>query len=267
MYHQQETNEIHSSDGLLHKLDHFPLKTNHWSFTRHPLLLISLFINFLFFCTGFLHWVSYGKIVHHSYETGFALELDPVKPEIEIVQRTYGGEIQVDEDGNYFTDGRGDLYGGAPSPAVDDAWHSLLEGLNIGFTSSEVDLGNSTFKWPGSGDYFSGLEVFHSLHCLNRVREALYPEYYDNPEHPNNPSRRDHLEHCINHIREGIQCHSDLTPMEWYLAGNKIILKADTTHTCRNFNRIHDWAAQRKTVIYNEEDEKAMRSGSLFIVD
>ncbi|PVH72016.1 hypothetical protein DL98DRAFT_612114 [Cadophora sp. DSE1049] len=248
-------------------MNHFPRKTNQGNFPRHVLLLISLVINLLFVCTGVAYWLFYDNKMHHSYESGFALELDPARSEIEITQRTFSGEIRVDVHGNYFTDGQGDAYGGLPSPAVDDAWHSLLEGLNIAFEPSEADLGNSTFQWPGSGDYFSGLEVFHSLHCLNRLREALYPEYYNTPPNSNNPSRQNHLGHCINHLRQAIQCHSDLTPMEWYLIGNRIILKTDTSHMCRNFDRIHDWAVKRKTKIHNREDIKAVKNGSLFIVD
>lgn len=41
-----------------------------------------------------------------------------------------------------------------------------MAGLNIDLDPSEVNLEGKTFQWPDSGRYFTGLEVFHSLHCL-----------------------------------------------------------------------------------------------------
>ncbi|KAK1992172.1 hypothetical protein LX36DRAFT_685043 [Colletotrichum falcatum] len=98
------------------------------------------------------------------------------------------------------------------------------------------------------------MEVFHSLHCL----------YYQVFNNPNDPSREDHIGHCINHLRQAIQCHGDLTPMEWKLVGNKIILNTQTHHTCRDFDRILEWAAKRQTRF---QDMEVIRNASLFIVD
>ncbi|THC87472.1 hypothetical protein EYZ11_013080 [Aspergillus tanneri] len=92
----------------------------------------------------------------------------------------------------------------------------------------------------------------------------MYPNYYDVFNHPEDPSREDHIAHCINHLRQAIQCHADLTPMEWTLVDRKIILNTATRHTCRNFNKIHEWARQRRT---NFQEVEAVRNGSLFVVD
>ncbi|EGP86378.1 uncharacterized protein MYCGRDRAFT_43565, partial [Zymoseptoria tritici IPO323] len=117
-----------------------------------------------------------------------------------------------------------------------------------------------------SGNYFTGLDVFHSLHCLNRLRQALHPEYYRHGifDSPDDPSRADHINHCINHLRQSIQCHSDLTPMAWVQSGRKIILKAGTEHTCRDFAKVHDWASRRATKFDNIE---SISNGSLVVVD
>jgi hypothetical protein len=48
----------------------------------------------------------------------------------------------------------------------------VAAGLNIDLSAAESGLRGRTFQWPDSGLYFTGLEVFHSLHCLVRV---LYP--------------------------------------------------------------------------------------------
>ncbi|KAJ5997961.1 hypothetical protein N7522_009621 [Penicillium canescens] len=163
-------------------------------------------------------------------------------------------------------------YVGSPSREIDEAWAHLLsdkskqllilmQGLNMDLEGHEADhLHWRTFQWPDSGHYFTGLEVFHSLHCLNRLRQALYPNYYNIFNDPNDPPRG----HCINHLRQAIQCHADLTPMEWTLTGNKLILSTDTMHTCRNFEVIHDLAIKRRSD-YNEKE--LIVNGSIFIVD
>jgi hypothetical protein len=53
-----------------------------------------------------------------------------------------------------------------------------VTGLNIDLDESEADLDGRTFQWPESGEYFTGLEVFHSLHCLvcvpSRINSPIY---------------------------------------------------------------------------------------------
>ncbi|KAL1860561.1 hypothetical protein VTK73DRAFT_7288 [Phialemonium thermophilum] len=201
-----------------------------------------------------------------SYEAGFDTDLEPAKDHIELVVQPFSGGVELDADGHFHKDQGGHEYVGPPAPAIDEAWQSLLSGLNLDLDQEEVDLADTTFRWPESGLSFSGLDVFHSLHCLNRLRQALYPDYYVHVFDPaRGPSRADHIaDHCINHIRQSLQCHADLTPMEWRLSGSKVILKTDTPHTCRNFDRIHAWAQSRRTQF---EKIQSFMNGSLQIVD
>ncbi|KAI3329924.1 hypothetical protein F4824DRAFT_492582 [Ustulina deusta] len=237
------------------------------SFQLQPLLLIiSVSLNIFFGFFG-LFSLTHGQCStsRASYELGFASDLEPARSEIEIVAQRFSGGVELDSEGHLFIDQKGQEYVGPPEPAVDKAWEMLLGGLNLDFDKTEVDLGESTFKWPESGFYFSGLDVYHSLHCLNRLRQAIYPDYYTRIfDRPNNPSRVDHIGHCINHIRQSLQCHADLTPMEWKLDGLKLILKTDTPHTCRNFDRIHAWATSHRTRF---ESIQSWRNASIRIVD
>jgi hypothetical protein len=52
--------------------------------------------------------------------------------------------------------------------------------------------------------------------------------------------------------------------MEWTLVGKKLILKTDTIHTCRNFDRILDWANKRRT---NYEEKESIKNGTIYVVD
>ncbi|KAF2636764.1 hypothetical protein P280DRAFT_532831 [Massarina eburnea CBS 473.64] len=228
------------------------------------LLWVSLSINILFLGLVFFCWVVKKQNIRSSYESGFISDLESVKAKIAVTQYQFTGGVELDESGQFFMDHSMQQYVGTPTPEIDRAWHKLLTGLNIDLDPSEANLGGRTFQWPDSGLYFTGLEVYHSLHCLNRLRQALYPDYYDVFSNPDDPKREDHIGHCINHIRQAIQCHADLTPMEWKQSGNSVILNTATQHTCRDFSKVHEWAMQRRTKF---EDIQSVKNGSLFVVD
>jgi hypothetical protein len=77
------------------------------------------------------------------------------------------------------------------------------------------------------------------------IRQALDPENYKPTDKVEESlySRR-HLTHCVNQIRQAIMCFGDVTPYVWQwndtLKLNQNKLK--TPHTCRNFEKIRDWA-------------------------
>src|SRR5689334_23086014 len=74
-------------------------------------------------------------------------------------------------------------------------------------------------------------DVFHSLHCLNAIRNELHPTLYNisNEHNPwfqthqriailvNDPTwMTKHIEHCLDRIRQVVMCHGDLTPSPLY---------------------------------------------------
>ncbi|KAE8343523.1 hypothetical protein BDV24DRAFT_161566 [Aspergillus arachidicola] len=256
MIDQDEISE-RESDSLL-KPSNLPWPKDHrYTGTTRFLIALSISLNIFWVGLGSVYWISNisTRKNYSSYENGFASDLEAVKHEIELIQYDFNGGVKLDEHGNYFTDHGGHEYVGSPTPEIDRAWDLLLSGLNIDLKGSDANLDGRTIQWPDSDRYFTGLEVFHSLHCLNRLRQAMYPNYYDVFSHPDDPSREDHI---------GYSVPADLTPMEWILVDRKIILNTATHHTCRNFDKIHEWARQRHT---NFQDVEAVWNGSLFIVD
>lgn len=49
-------------------------------------------------------------------------------------------------------------------------------------------------------------------------------------------------EHCVDYLRQYIQCNADLTPM-WTgdMGGGHLMVKPYTPHTCRDFDQITQW--------------------------
>lgn len=100
-------------------------------------------------------------------------------------------------------------------------------------------------------NYVTQLDVFHQLHCLNLMRKLVYPEMY--PIDLTSGSDEalenlDHLEHCYDQLRQSLQCHSDLATIywEWVPEMERAYGNLATTHTCKDFDKVREWARDHK---------------------
>lgn len=71
-------------------------------------------------------------------------------------------------------------------------------------------------------------------------------------------------EHCLDYIRQSLQCSGDLTPMNWAWIERtkKIFFKPGTPHTCRKFDGVWDWVAERK-VDWDAEEKHGYNRGPI----
>lgn len=79
---------------------------------------------------------------------------------------------------------------------------------------------------------------------------ALWPERYKPEDHMGGEhlgSLLDqlHLDHCIDQLRQSLMCSSDVSTvfLQWSPEEQKHVAMTSTTHTCRNFEKIQDWAS------------------------
>ncbi|KAK3692432.1 hypothetical protein B0T22DRAFT_531912 [Podospora appendiculata] len=136
-----------------------------------------------------------------------------------------------------------DLFG-APSQEVDANWERLIGRRYFSVSEEEAvrAWGEERFRFVDRVE--GGLDVFHTLHCLNGIRMALHPEYYrDKIVH-----RPFHIEHCLDIIRQAIQCHGSTTliPTEYRPGLRRAYIDSDQTHTCRSFAYLHSFSASRQ---------------------
>ncbi|KAK2051585.1 hypothetical protein LY76DRAFT_640053 [Colletotrichum caudatum] len=147
-------------------------------------------------------------------------------------------------------------YAMPPSPAVDEAWASLLpkEG---GF-----------FRHPKLAPRTSCMAVFHQLHCLDMIRQTLYearPDYAapssrngtkdaggpraggggreaeHGREHDHNHAQNKyHIGHCFDLVRQSIMCRPDLT-VEVGDPAVGGVTGLGTEHQCVDWQRLMDW--------------------------
>ncbi|KAI1170921.1 hypothetical protein F4777DRAFT_567471 [Nemania sp. FL0916] len=183
----------------------------------------------------------------YSYETGFDTDLEPLRSHISLKKVKFTGGLKFDENGTTYRAVEPDVpqYVGEPSDQLDRRWRSLIRGQAVDLRGEEAEsVADITYEKPG-GWYLTGPDSFHQLHCLDVIRRALRPDYYTppNPE----PVHTMHVEHCLDYIRQGIMCAADLTmiPVEWSTKRDRILQITEVTHTCRDFDKIHEWTLAR----------------------
>ncbi|KAK2594830.1 hypothetical protein QQS21_007458 [Conoideocrella luteorostrata] len=157
---------------------------------------------------------------------------------------------------NYFN--HSSPFRGPPTIELERAWYQLwhhhlvpvdsagVDALNQSQSGSHAEVIGSDPADPSYGGY---LTVFHQLHCLNVLRQytwplnmfqeswgELYPRFMED-----RVGGRMHADHCIETLRLGLMCYSDITPVLFKLDANfwsGAKLDFNVYHKCRNFNKI-----------------------------
>ena len=118
--------------------------------------------------------------------------------------------------------------------------------------SSAAQLPNATTPFTDEANhYIVELDVFHQLHCLNSLRKLAYPDVYKMDLTSGSEEAAEniyHMEHCYEQLRQSLQCSSDIATIywEWSEKKQKMFGNVKTTHTCKNFDKIRDWAVKHK---------------------
>ncbi|KAK4085882.1 hypothetical protein Purlil1_9839 [Purpureocillium lilacinum] len=212
------------------------------------LLVVSVYFN---------QWLGPGP----SYETGFDTDLEPAARNSAIrMQKTkFAGGIIVNESSQFelVLDRDGPRYVGHPTRELDAAWDKLV-GNYVALTKSEAERIGGHVSQDG-GAYFVVTHVRHSLHCVNYLRKVAYEKWYPTIRHENKssvPTFWQHVDHCVETLRQTIQCQSDLTPVPHVWSEGKGMYIADTSleHTCRDYDAVMEW---------QDERERAWKAGEI----
>ncbi|KAF4816065.1 Cyclochlorotine biosynthesis protein O [Colletotrichum siamense] len=154
-------------------------------------------------------------------------------------------------------------YVGEPTKDIDHNWEQLHWGRFFLLTEDEAKKawgpGYEKYWAPREGGYIAALEVMHTVHCLDHIRRAFYPDIYPNKNPIHGTKHRDH---CIEHLRQIILCNSDLTPIPsiFYIGVEDNYINSDRPHTCRNFQKIREFVSDR----FNGSSRVAPRPGTVW---
>ncbi|GLI82149.1 hypothetical protein PoHVEF18_010551 [Penicillium ochrochloron] len=144
-------------------------------------------------------------------------------------------------------------FGGTPRPEVDNAW-AAVDQVRVRSISHEelVRIGGSVddvrLPYEMGGGYMASDMYTHELHCLNFLRKATYPEYYNESHGFTDLPHvvRLHLDHCIELLRQFVVCQGDvgLYTFQWLEHYPTPYPKFSTWHQCRNTDSIEAWITQ-----------------------
>ncbi|RDW64667.1 hypothetical protein BP6252_10318 [Coleophoma cylindrospora] len=142
-------------------------------------------------------------------------------------------------------------------PEVDKAWNAIS--YDTGDQTIEIsdlkkiDMPESALKYTdpktGAVKVRVGLEVFHQLHCVNLLRQVTYRDWYEDISgefHEGQEALQKHTDHCLEILRKSIECNADIGVFTLYKHADDQLPwpELNTWHTCRNFDKIRDWAME-----------------------
>lgn len=147
---------------------------------------------------------------------------------------------------------------GKPGPSIDAAWENLFTNAYIRLSSEELQrLGRtSTPILDGSGDFLGALDMYHQLHCINYIYQFAHPEYYKVNE--TNISTADHVDHCIDMLRQVTMCRADTAIMTFSYQPQQPIAWPDFNmqHECRNWDAVNAWAGSAGRVLDQSDPDR-----------
>ncbi|WPG99840.1 Hypothetical protein R9X50_00266000 [Acrodontium crateriforme] len=160
------------------------------------------------------------------------------------------------------------VFVGPPSPEIDQAWEELVGDRYFKLLDSEVQFLDQDIElplveqlpvWKGAvneaGSY-GGIDMMHSLHCVNSLRKALSSDYYAGTEMLLLPGEtmRLHLDHCLEQLRQQALCYADTTavtlkPIITDLDDGRKMLtmlgETERLHVCRDAEPILNWVREQ----------------------
>lgn len=93
------------------------------------------------------------------------------------------------------------------------------------------------------------LNLIEVLLLQNKIRKQLAPDYYPPLDLSLDGNFR-HIDHCVDSIRQSLMCASDVSTVVWQkipdINEEVIRIHSDVLHTCRNFDKIRQWAVEHR---------------------
>ncbi|KAJ7642961.1 hypothetical protein DFH06DRAFT_1426664, partial [Mycena polygramma] len=101
--------------------------------------------------------------------------------------------------------------------------------------STDVFPTGNGFVKLGPDGGASGIAMFHQMHCLQRVRDAIL-----DPE----GSADQHAAHCLNLLRQTVLCASDTSLDALNMEGGTDGI--GTVHVCRDWQKVYDFVEENQ---------------------
>ncbi|CZT12336.1 uncharacterized protein RAG0_16203 [Rhynchosporium agropyri] len=116
----------------------------------------------------------------YDFASGFKTEFSPAKQYISIEENEF--HLPYIPGNDEFFEPPVYEYVGAPTERLDIAWKKLLFALNLDLAEEEaMTIKDDTFRWNDTHLYYTGIQLYHQLHCVDIFRRAIYHDHYGKP--------------------------------------------------------------------------------------
>ncbi|KAI1110465.1 hypothetical protein F5Y14DRAFT_454999 [Nemania sp. NC0429] len=139
-------------------------------------------------------------------------------------------------------------FNGPPRPELEDAWDSLIKNQNLRISYEELGQfaeDDTIIKLSDGSGYFVTIAFYHGLHCVRRLHHYIYKDhYYSNATEWEIFMLRRHAEHCLDWLRQYLQCNVDPTiiPIRWDSGQPGPVSKDSGNHQCVVWEPVEEWA-------------------------
>ncbi|KAI0016896.1 hypothetical protein F4780DRAFT_782839 [Xylariomycetidae sp. FL0641] len=225
-----------SDEGLLEKQVHGatkPRSSRQWSNCQFASALCSLTVVYTF--------MLFVAIARSTGAELSRLPFSPARDSVVFSEVTLTLEDHVQEN-SPFT--------GKPREELDHAWSDLLKDQNIWLEPKYIQhfgREDTAVGVPGANRYIGTMNVFHELHCLKRIHQYMYSDFYfANITDHQRELNRIHNEHCIDFLRLSAMCHGDIGLITYSWHDDQLFPIANaTSHQCVNWDMLSQFAHER----------------------
>ncbi|KAI1171481.1 hypothetical protein F4777DRAFT_53750 [Nemania sp. FL0916] len=198
-----------------------------------------------------LHLVVFALVIKQWNITSTA-EYSPLAREItwSPIQQFIEYETRTAKDENH---GDHKKFGGSPGDEQDEAWDYLINGAFFNATFEELSRAGESLDnlaELSDGGYMASIGVYHELHCVRQLRLYIYRErYYPNITEEENFYLRNHLDHCLESLRETIMCNGNTAVSSFYWPtpdSRNPAVHSNAQAVCAKWDSIERWAYSRK---------------------
>lgn len=146
--------------------------------------------------------------------------------------------------------------------AIENSRHYALDSPDADAEYESMYPGELGFLHLGPNRRFFGVSMYHQLHCLNSLRQAIVhasKRHQGGHSQKKNEKREQvaHVDHCLNYLRQTILCSADLTlEPEIVLGSQEVGEGLGVVHVCK------DWGALHEFIERNTDEWKEWQNGT-----
>ncbi|KAI1270552.1 hypothetical protein F5Y18DRAFT_422047 [Xylariaceae sp. FL1019] len=132
---------------------------------------------------------------------------------------------------------------GKPSDELDAAWSSIMQYFYAEVPKEYIqslDRERDSIRLP-NGNYLANYAFIHELHCLKRLHQSYFPDYYwPDMTEEEKELQLEHSLHCLQMLVEVTMCKADETPLTMYWFDESILPGGNRTiaHECKNWDTL-----------------------------